>query len=207
MSKIDSPRSPGLNQAKDRFAQKNSFYLDMGKTELNGRTDTLTNGSSNGNSVLLHKRGDSNASVGSGTNPDSPSTFSKQQSLFKRSRSLKPFNPMPNSGGGQSVLKAAIFRNMQKNNGDMASEDGKEDTLKVERRHSDNTSGKNSDHSSDRGYESRSPDRDSQDESSDDSPKRLEKIKALEKSGIKQSQAGKRRFLPFAQKNVVKTPK
>jgi len=200
MSKCESPRSPGVLNGKDRFTQKNSFYLDMGKPELNGRTDTLNNGSSNGNSVLLHKRGDSNASVGSGTNPDSPSGFSKQQSLFKRSRSLKPFNPMPNSG--QSVLKAAIFRNMQKNgNGDMNNEDGKED-LQVERRRSDYASGKHSDHSSERGYESRSPDRDSQDESGDDSPNRLEKIKGLDKGSAKPAQAGKRRFLPFAQKNT-----
>ena len=99
----------------DRFAEKDSLYLDMGKPELNGKIDTLTSGSQN-NSLLLQKDPSSNANLGS------LSGFAKQGSEKKlvHTRSFK------NQGsGGQSFLKAAIFRNMEKNreNGEESKED------------------------------------------------------------------------------------
>jgi len=197
-ARTDSLKSQGGNQPHDRFTNKNSFYLDLGKPELNGKIDTLTPGSSNNNSVLL--RQGSNNSVGS----DSPSSFSKQQSLFKRSRSLKSHNPMAStSTGGQSFLKAAIHRNMQKNN-----EETKEDSLpplKVERRISDNAhSGRNADSSSERDrYSDRNSDYDSQDDSPVDS--RYQKNGPLTPG--KTTQTSKKRFTPFGPKSNIKGAK
>lgn len=124
-SRPESMASPGLG-AKDRFAEKDSLYLDMGKPELNGKIDTLANGSAN-NSLLLH-RADSNMNV---SRDGSVSGFAKQQPDQKsRSKSFR------HGGNNQSILKAAIFRNMQKNN-DMPGEESKEDISGSKRRDSD----------------------------------------------------------------------
>jgi len=38
--------SPGVRH-KDRFAEKGSLYLDMGRPEVNGSVDTMASGSTN----------------------------------------------------------------------------------------------------------------------------------------------------------------
>ena len=197
--KTDSPKSPALNPLNpqaSRFAQKNSFFLDVGKPELNGKVDTLTAGSSNNNSVLLNRQ-NSNASVGSNNGSDSPSHFSNQKSLFKRSRSMKTYNPMASTG--QSFLKAAIFRNMAKNQNDMPDEENKEvESLQIERRHSDNA--KRSEFSpSNRNAASKSPERD---ESADNSPSHIKSPT----NAFKISTSSKRRFQPFGQKATGTKP-
>jgi len=197
--KTDSPKSPALNpvnQQSSRFAQKNSFFLDMGKPELNGKIDTLTAGSSNNNSVLLNRQ-NSNASVGSNNGSDSPSHFSNQKSLFKRSRSMKTYNPMASTG--QSFLKAAIFRNMAKNQNDMPDEENKEvESLQIERRHSDNA--KRSDFSPNHRSATKSPERD---DSADNSPSHFKSTA----SPAKITSNTKRRFQPFGQKVTTKAVK
>ena len=128
ISRPDSMGSPGLGN-RDRFAEKDSLYLDMGKPDLNGRIDTLANGSHN-NSILL-QRADSNLNV---SRDGSVSAFGKnvQQQPDQKSRS-KSFRGHHLSGANQSFLKAAIFRNMQKNS-EMTGEDGKEDDYVQEQR-------------------------------------------------------------------------
>jgi len=184
------------NQTADRFANKDSFYLDMGKPELNGKIDTITTGSSNENSVLLQKQ-NSNASVGS-NGPDSPSSFSsKNKGVVKRSRSLKPGVSVA-GGANQSFLKAAIFRNMQKNNSEMTEEIKDGGLLTLERRRSDNQQGERSPFSGLSPLSSArsgSPDRDSDSESND------EGSTPTGKSG-KALASSKRRFQPFAKKNA-----
>ena len=85
----------------------------MGRPELNGKIDTLTSGSTN-NSVLLMNRFDSNANIGS--SPGSVSSFAKSKMLSdqKNKANSKSFK-VNNGPSNQSFLKAAIFRNMQKN--------------------------------------------------------------------------------------------
>jgi len=100
-----------LMSNNQRYAEKDSLYLDMGRPELNGKIDTLTSNSTN-NSILLFNRIDSNSNVGS--TPNLISAFAKAGVDTKgRSRSFKGHN---GAGSNQSFLKAAIFRNMQKNN-------------------------------------------------------------------------------------------
>jgi len=137
MSKADSIASPGGNNGRDRFAEKDSLYLDMGKPELNGRIGTLANGSHN-DSILLQKV-DSHASV----TPKEGSTSSFAKSVHQpdqKSRS-KSFRGQAGVGNNQSFLKAAIFRNMQKNS-EYPGEDSKEDLLEIKhkRRESDRPS-------------------------------------------------------------------
>jgi len=137
MSKADSIASPGGNNNRDRFAEKDSLYLDMGKPEINGKIGTLTNGS-HGDSILLHKV-DSHASVT--PKEGSTSSFAKGiQQPDQKSRS-KSFRGHAGVGNNQSFLKAAIFRNMQKNS-DFPGEDSKEEPMDIKhkRRESDRPS-------------------------------------------------------------------
>jgi serine/threonine protein kinase len=97
---------------KHRFTEKDSLYLDVGKPELNGKLDTITLGSAN-NSISV------NSSISNTTAPTSTSTFGKPEAVIQQkgrahSRSFKTPGTFKNN---QSFLKAAIFRNMQKNNG------------------------------------------------------------------------------------------
>jgi len=117
-SRPDSIASPG--GVKDRFAEKDSLYLDMGKPELNGKISTLANGSNNDS--LLLQRGDSHISVAS--KEGSISSFAKGQQPDQKSRS-KSFRGHAGPGN-QSFLKNAILRNMAKN-GDFPSEEIKDD--------------------------------------------------------------------------------
>jgi len=97
---------------------EDSVYLDMGKPEINGRTDTIVNGSIN-NSLLVLNRGESYSNCAS---PCLKSSFSNRN----LSRTVtKQFKGSGNSG--QSFLKAAIFRNMQKNNSEGAKDDDSSD--------------------------------------------------------------------------------
>ena len=196
-----SPEKPSSIHKADRFAEKDSLYLDMGKPELNGRTDTLTNGSQN-NSLLLQRDPSSNANVGSG----SLSAFAKGGlSDQKKAGQNKSFK----SPGGQSFLKAAIFRNMEKNRelGDESKEDpsplrDKEDFSQKERRFSEHTP-KTNDLYSPFHRRSSSPETD---DISNENPQvqlNVEKIKigTPDKHPSKMlTSSGTRRFTPFGQK-------
>jgi len=193
---IDSPKSPGF-YLKERFAEKDSLYLDMGRPELNGKIDTINTASQN-NSVLLKKG--SNASVGSGTNPDSFSAFANQHA--NNEKRGKGFKLHSGSHGGQSVLKAALLRNMQKNNNDLAGEESKEDGV----------SSPNNQSLSDRfshrllafndRQSSGSQDNDSEDDGYSQSPKHY---KLPESTPKEKTSFTKRRFQPFAQKADTKS--
>lgn len=130
MSGPGSIASPGGNGIKDRFAEKDSLYLDMGKPELNGKIGTLANGSHN-DSLLLHNRGDSNASVTlkDGTH----SSFAKGVQQPDQKTRSKSFRGHAGGANNQSFLKAAIFRNMQKNS-DYTGEEIKEDLMDIKRK-------------------------------------------------------------------------
>jgi len=120
-------KNGSVTNTPQRFAEKDSLYLDVGRPELTGKIDTLTSGSNN-NSLLLTKND-------GGSTPNSASAFAKNS----LSRSTKPGH---STAPKQSFLKAAIFRNMQKNN---EMEETKDDMAlnqkiqgaKSERRHSD----------------------------------------------------------------------
>lgn len=100
----------------ERYAEKDSLYLDLGKTEMTGKVDTLTNGSQN-NSLMMIQRSDS---VNAGSN-GSLSHFAKgtlaDQKKAGQNKSFK--------GSGNNFLKQAIFRNMEKNR--ETGEDSKEE--------------------------------------------------------------------------------
>lgn len=108
---------------RDRFAQRDSLYLDMGRPDYLGKMDTLVVGSQNNSMLFAQRRHSSNESSNG-----SLSSFNKTPLLPdpKKRSSVKGFGM--GGGGSQSVLKAAIFRNMQKNN----EEEGKEDMLGYE---------------------------------------------------------------------------
>lgn len=95
-----------------RFAEKDSLYLDLGKPEINGRVDTLTNGSNN-NSLMLFRADSFN-----GASPKSTSPFAKGT---PQTSSFRVYANNANGGnsptvGNQTFLKAAIHRNIQNNN-------------------------------------------------------------------------------------------
>ena len=137
-------KSIGTTNAGNRFAEKDSLYLDLGRPELNGKIDTITSGSNN-NSLLLHKN----------SSPDSPSP--KSGSPFSKHSAQSSSFKVQATNNNQSFLKAAIFRNMQKNGED---EDRKEESPikkspeggKHDRRHSDYITLKVSDFNKDQGY-------------------------------------------------------
>jgi len=205
---IDSPKSVKNSAQKDRFAEKDSLYLDMGKTEFNGKTDTINTTASNGNSLLMNRR-DSNVSIGS--NSDSVSAFANKAPIEKRSRSFRVHNNA--AGSNKSVRMAALLRNMQKNNGEPGQgEESKDDmspstpVKEKPRRFSERLVIKNG------GFSERSssngPDNDSEDEQS---PGFSPKLKlGMESTTPDNSSKGrllatpKRRFQPFAQKSEAK---
>ena len=136
--RLDSAESPLLPKQNDRFVNQDSLYLDIGKPELNGRTDTLTSGSTS-NSILLAGKSDSIGNISSTYAP--PSTFANKNVNRSGSKLYKASNPI---GTNQSLMKAAIFRNMQKNNSEGVKEDdvdkNKHENLQVVRAHSENAS-------------------------------------------------------------------
>jgi len=130
-----SPFAP-TQQSHNRFAEKDSLYLDLGKPEMNGRIDTISNGSAN-NSFCLHGGSNTNS------NANSVSAFAKQSTLPEQdskgqAKSYRGHNVTANN---QSFLKAAIFNNMQKKNEGNAdspmARNGGPVRLTIERRHTD----------------------------------------------------------------------
>jgi len=124
---------------QNRFTEKDSLYLDVGKPELNGKLNTLTNGSTN-NSILV-KGGTTNSNTNSNNN--SLSAFAKQVNQAEndqKSQSRHGYRSSYNNGNKPSFLKAAIFNNMQKNGADSPTAVKKDSVsnLRIERRHTDN---------------------------------------------------------------------
>jgi len=191
-AKMDSPKSPGggFTSPKDRFAEKDSLYLDMGRPEMNGKVDTINTASQNNS--LLFKKG-SNASVGS----DSFSTFANQAGGIEKKKSFKMHSGM-GSNGGQSFLKAALLRNMQKNNSDAPNEEYKDDgpSSPANKSLNDRLSHRLLGGESGR-LSSASQDHDSEDDGYSQSPKSAKHSDHAEKG---KTSFTKRRFQPFAQK-------
>lgn len=106
---IQSPISVGKQEtskyAKERYEQKDSLYIDVGQPVLNGRTDTITAGVGSNNNSLLIGQGP----VSQGSNPSSLSKFAKGG----------------RGGGGNDLMKAAIFKNMKMHAADSDSESPK----------------------------------------------------------------------------------
>jgi len=212
MSPLLLPASANGN-GNGRFTEKDSLYLDMGKPELNGKVDTLTNHSTN-NSMLLMNRTDSNNNVGS--NPNIISNFAKRGSLNEQkgkgqSKSFKYHNSIGNS---QSFLKAAIFRNMQKNSEIAVGESQLDrrgsldghlsiDTSGGDRRRSSFMSPRNADEIKER-HHSQSPERKTDSRMNDHSPFRFDS-EAGEEGGngymIGLNTIPQKRYQPFAQKH------
>lgn len=210
--RIESDKdSPLLPHRGDRFVREDSLYLDMGKPELNGRIDTLTNGSTN-NSLLLNNRVDSSSNLNS---PCLPSSFGSNRSLVRtNSKSSKTHNT-------QSFLKAAIFRSMQKKNNEAMTPDemakNRMTEIKFERQRSDESPlrGHVEDenrpptlhlqHSPEKGLftteeEARN------DNKFDESPARIERIHLNlqpQTMGSKTLNMSKRKYQPFAPPNLL----
>jgi len=187
-----SPKSPGggFTSPKDRFAEKDSLYLDMGRPEMNGKVDTINTASQNNS--LLFKKG-SNASVGS----DSFSTFAHQAGIEKK-KSFKMHGGM-GSNGGQSILKAALLRNMQKNNSDAPGEEYKDDgpSSPANKSLNDRFSHRLLMGGESGRLSSASQDNDSEDDGYSQSPKSTKHSDIAEKG---KTSFTKRRFQPFAHK-------
>jgi len=94
-----------VNPTPNRFAEKDSLYLDLGRPEINGRVDTINSASTN-SSMLLASRVTSHAD----TSPLSGSNFSKG---LRHHGSFKGYLP---GSQGTEVLKSSLYRNMQHNN-------------------------------------------------------------------------------------------
>jgi len=91
--------------------------LDIGSPVINGKIDTLTQGmNSANNSMLLSQMSGngSNANLG-GSNSGSLSHFAKNNLPLDSKKNAHRGSFRAHGTGGQSFLKAAIFRNMQKN--------------------------------------------------------------------------------------------
>jgi serine/threonine protein kinase len=115
-----SPLKPG----KKRFTGKDSLYLDVGRPEMNGKLDTLTTESVK-NSVSL--KGSCNTSLSAST-----STFAKRESSLEPKEAKERSGTFKNhhtTDKNQSVLKAAIFRNIQQKNNKNHNEEAKENEL------------------------------------------------------------------------------
>lgn len=104
IQQMKGSNSPALPQA-NRFEMKDSLYLDLGKPEISGKVDTLTNGSAN-NSLLLQRQESMNNS-----SPKSASPYHRG-SIFQSSNFRIQANAVNNNN--PSVLKQTIIRNMQK---------------------------------------------------------------------------------------------
>jgi serine/threonine protein kinase len=96
---------------ENRFSKKDSLYLDVGRPDMNGKLDTITTMYVN-NSLSVK---------GSCASPTSTSNSTFEQRTKTQSKTVKPSRPANN----QSFLKAAIFRNMQKNS-ELDNDEGKE---------------------------------------------------------------------------------
>lgn len=111
--------SPAMH-LKERYVDKDSLYLDVGKPEINGKIDTITGGSTNNS--IAHRGSDFGGSECSSNT--SPSAFSRSPLEGPRKASGRSFKVNNASIGGNSAfLKAAIHRTIQKND-----EDSKNDT-------------------------------------------------------------------------------
>jgi len=119
-----------------RYTEKDSLYLDVGKPELNGKLNTLTNGSQNNSILVKNTATNSN----NNSNNNSLSTFAKQVNQESETKRGHAYRASYNAGNKPSFLKAAIFNNMQKNGADSPTAIRKEKTnnLRIERRHTDN---------------------------------------------------------------------
>lgn len=202
--------SPLLPQRGDRFVREDSLYLDVGRPEMNGRTDTLTNGSTN-NSLLLNNKIDSSSNLNS---PCLPSSFGANRALVRtNSKSSK-------SNNTQSFLKAAIFRSMQKKNSEIPSADetirSRMSEIRLERQRSDESpiKGHVEDENRPPVIQLQSPERGfsvCEDElrangKVDESPARVDRIHLNlqpQTMGSKTLNMSKRKYQPFAPANLI----
>jgi serine/threonine protein kinase len=117
--------STPLSTAGCRFIEKDSLYLDVGKTELNGKVDSITGGSAN-NSITIK-----------GNYPGSPASPHPQPSIFGKAAILleqRAKGEVVSSRGSvspsnQSFLKAAIFRNMLQKSNENSNREENEDEI------------------------------------------------------------------------------
>lgn len=204
--------SPLLPTKQDRFVKEDSLYLDIGRPEINGRTDTINNASLN-NSILLASRVDSSNNIAS---PCLPSSFAKKNGNRASTSSNKNYKT-GQAAGNSSFLKAAIFRNMQKNNSEGIRE---EDVLKARmgEYRADGIAHEESPESLDyseqkRRESSKSPDKENQGyhegedayKEGDDAPLGLERVNLIGhgKTTTKPSSLKMRKFQPFAAGNLI----
>ena len=195
---------------KDRFVDKDSLYLDVGRPEINGRIETINNGSTH-NSISYQNRasefGSSNASSNSAMSP-----FSKSPLAEHRKQNTRSFKVNASIGSNQSFLKAAIYRNMQRNDEDCKDDMSsglKADVIRTEKkRNTDYVIG----HQPEKvrtGSHSPTIFKPADSPTSLDSPfqLKLEQVQqvqphsAIPAISIKTSQRSSRRFQPFAQKD------
>ena len=197
-----------VNTNKDRFIDKDSLYLDVGRPELNGRVDTINNGSTH-NSILHQNRGSEFGSSNGASSNSAMSPFSKSPLGEQRRHTGRSFKVNGSIGSNQSFLKAAIYRNMQRNDEDCKDDMSPGAKLEVirsdKKRNTDYVLG----HQPEKvrtGSHSPTIFKPSDSPSSPDSPfqLKLEQVQpnsAIPMIGNKSSQRTSRRFQPFAQKD------
>ena len=176
-SEISEKSSPLLLPNRERYAERDSLYLDVGKPAFNGKIDTTSNESEN-NSLLIK-----NTSISQNSN--SASTFAKNSTLSdqeakSQAKNLKGFN---RGAKNQSFLKVAIFNNMQKNSEFSTEIPEGFSRTRQDRRHTDLILPKPKLWASEEEEEPSAPSSDTEDTGSDDSRvgQKLEKINETSK--------------------------
>jgi len=100
-------KSSPLMQPRDRFTEKDSLYLDVGKPDITGRIDTLNNNSMQ-NSILFASRvSDINSANSSASN--SPYKKSAYGDLKVEHKSFKAATANITN---QQLLKSGLYKNM-----------------------------------------------------------------------------------------------
>jgi len=189
---------------RDRFTEKDSLYLDVGRPEINGRIDTLNNGSTQNSLMFGNRVAELNSQNGSSNNSLSP--FGKV-GLNDYKRVSKSFKGHTTIGGNQTFLKAAIHRNMQRGD-EEAKEEGspvlKLEQVRTEKRYR-NSELLSTIHTEKQRTGSQSPSYTGKSDSvSDNSPftLKVEQVQPHSANPIigKSTQISNRRFQPFSQK-------
>mmetsp|Transcript_94909 Transcript_94909/g.131898 ORF Transcript_94909/g.131898 Transcript_94909/m.131898 type:complete len:143 (+) Transcript_94909:639-1067(+) len=123
MIKDPSKPSGGTGKAGDRYEQKDSLYLDLGKPEMQGKVDTLTSGSHNNSLLLNHGLKGSNQG-GEQPKEGSLSGFaSNKKNLLMESKKKGQSSSFKNPSGSSSLHKHAIFKKMQEGGEEVKDDD------------------------------------------------------------------------------------
>jgi len=123
--------------SNEKCVQKDSLFLDLGKCEINGKTETLSIGSGI-HSVLQVSERPNGSLHNSSFSPTGKRNVLLEQKAKGQSKSFRT-NTVTSPQKKQTVLKAAIFRNMAHTNKDEEDHKGVINfSQMIDRRHSEN---------------------------------------------------------------------